>query len=145
MQKLTSWTDSTIDGVKYFSGTATYSKTVKAPAAWFTSGAARLDRSGQGARHRRGEGEWQVGGLVWAPPYRVDVTGALKPGANKLEIAVTNEWTNRLIGDRLLPVNQRILAQPGVPGAPAAPAGFGFGPQTPPESGLLGPVMLLAY
>ena len=36
---------------------------------------------------------------VWKPPFRVDVTGALKPGANALEIRVTNLWVNRLIGD----------------------------------------------
>ena len=36
---------------------------------------------------------------VWKPPFRVDVTSALKPGANALEIRVTNLWVNRLIGD----------------------------------------------
>jgi hypothetical protein len=84
--------------------------------------------------------------LVWAPPYRIDVTGAIKPGANKLEIAVTNEWTNRLIGDRLLPADKRILAQPVVPARPGAGGGggFGFGPQMPSESGLLGDVTLVA-
>jgi hypothetical protein len=39
-------------------------------------------------------------GIVWKPPYRVDVTTALKPGANTLEIKVTNPWVNRIIGDR---------------------------------------------
>lgn len=33
-------------------------------------------------------------------PYRVDVTNALKPGANTVEIKVTNPWVNRIIGDR---------------------------------------------
>jgi hypothetical protein len=39
-------------------------------------------------------------GIVWKQPYRVDVTSALKPGANSLEIKVTNGWANRIIGDR---------------------------------------------
>jgi hypothetical protein len=54
-------------------------------------------------------------GITWAPPYDVDVTGTLHAGSNKLEIAVTNEWTNRIIGDRSLPTSQRIL--PSVPSA----------------------------
>jgi hypothetical protein len=67
--------------------------------------------------------------------------GALKPGANKLEIAVTNEWTNRQIGDRLLPADKQILSTP--PTGASGP-GFGFGPQTPVESGLLGEVTFVA-
>ena len=38
MRQLASWTDSSDPGVKYFSGTATYSKTVQAPASWFRPG-----------------------------------------------------------------------------------------------------------
>ena len=33
-------------------------------------------------------------------PYRVDVTDALKPGANTVEIKAINPWVNRIIGDR---------------------------------------------
>lgn len=83
-------------------------------------------------------------GQVWAPPSRIEVTKALKPGTNKLKIAVTNEWTNRIIGDRLLPAEERILSQPVVPARPGGGGGFGFGPQTPPESGLLGDVTIVA-
>ena len=39
-------------------------------------------------------------GTLWKKPYRVDVTHALKPGKNSLEIRVTNAWVNRIIGDR---------------------------------------------
>ena len=38
-------------------------------------------------------------GTAWKEPFRIDVTGALQPGPNKLEIRVTNLWVNRLIGD----------------------------------------------
>ncbi|HLP26809.1 MAG TPA: hypothetical protein VK477_14100, partial [Acidobacteriota bacterium] len=41
---------------------------------------------------------------VWKEPYRLDVTDLVRAGANTLEIAVTNLWTNRLIGDEFLPV-----------------------------------------
>jgi hypothetical protein len=33
-------------------------------------------------------------------PFRVDVTSAMKPGSNTVEIKVTNLWVNRLIGDQ---------------------------------------------
>jgi hypothetical protein len=39
-------------------------------------------------------------GIAWKKPFRVDVTDALKPGANSVEIRVTNLWVNRLIGDQ---------------------------------------------
>jgi len=38
-------------------------------------------------------------GIAWKAPFRIDVTDALKPGSNALEIKVTNLWVNRLIGD----------------------------------------------
>ena len=41
-------------------------------------------------------------GILWKPPFRVDVSGAAQPGKNKLEIKVTNLWPNRLIGDEQL-------------------------------------------
>ena len=87
MTKLTSWTDSAVDGVKYFSGTATYSKTVMAPAAWFKPGQHIWIDLGKVRDLAEVKVNGKSAGLVWAPPYRVDVTGALKPGANKLEIA----------------------------------------------------------
>ncbi|MBI4165460.1 MAG: glycoside hydrolase, partial [Acidobacteria bacterium] len=41
-----------------------------------------------------------VGGILWKPPFEADVTGALKPGTNRLEIKITNLWPNRIIGDQ---------------------------------------------
>ncbi|MGA1981377.1 MAG: glycosyl hydrolase [Acidobacteriaceae bacterium] len=149
MTKLTSWTDSAVDGVKYFSGTATYSKTVMAPATWFKPGQHVWIDLGKVRDLAEVKVNGKPAGLVWAPPYRVDVTGALKPGVNKLEIAVTNEWTNRIAGDRLLPADKHILATPAAPGRPGGAGGGGgggFGPpvQAPPESGLFGDVTFVA-
>jgi hypothetical protein len=47
-------------------------------------------------------------GTLWTQPYELDITKAIKTGENKIEIAVTNTWHNRLIGDNLLPPEKRI-------------------------------------
>jgi hypothetical protein len=44
-------------------------------------------------------------GILWKPPFRMNVTGVANPGTNKLEIKVTNLWPNRLIGDEQLPAD----------------------------------------
>jgi hypothetical protein len=139
MPKLTSWTDSADAGVKYFSGTATYTTTVQAAASWFKPGQRVWVDLGKVRDIAEVKVNGKSAGLVWAPPYRVDVTNELKPGANKLEIEVTNEWTNRQIGDRLLPADKHILSTPPV-AARAGGGGFGPGPQAPLESGLIGEV-----
>jgi hypothetical protein len=138
MPKLISWTESADPGVKYFSGTATYAKTVVVPGAWLRKGQRiwlDLDRVMDVADVKV---NGKTAGLVWAPPYRVDVTEELHAGSNKIEIAVTNEWTNRQIGDRTLPEAQQILSPSGIPARPGAR------PQALPDSGLLGEVRLVA-
>ena len=42
-------------------------------------------------------------GVSWIAPHVLSITSALKSGENTLEIQVTNQWTNRLIGDEKLP------------------------------------------
>ncbi len=44
-------------------------------------------------------------GILWHEPFRIDVAKHLKPGTNTLEVAVTNLWVNRLIGDEQLPAD----------------------------------------
>jgi hypothetical protein len=42
-------------------------------------------------------------GVLWKPPFRLEVTDALRRGRNELEVRVVNLWPNRLIGDEQLP------------------------------------------
>ncbi|KAL6360963.1 hypothetical protein LRP88_04424 [Fusarium phalaenopsidis] len=47
-------------------------------------------------------------GLIWLPPYEVDITLAVRSSRpNTLEVEVTNCWPNRLIGDEKLPVENK--------------------------------------
>ena len=96
---LASWSEHADRGIKYFSGTATYVKSVDAPAAWFANGAQIWLDLGD----VKSLAEVTINGrklpLVWKQPFRVNVTGALRTGANEVEIAVTNLWVNRVIGD----------------------------------------------
>jgi hypothetical protein len=100
MDKLASWSDNSDKGVKYFSGTGTYTKTVTAPAEWFKAGSHLWIDLGDVKNLAEVTVNGKPLGVVWHKPYRVDVTGALKPGANELTIKVTNAWVNRLIGDQ---------------------------------------------
>jgi hypothetical protein len=47
-------------------------------------------------------------GVVWTAPWHVEVTGKLRQDGNDLEIEVTNLWTNRLVGDQMVDLGQRI-------------------------------------
>src|SRR5438874_400881 len=98
--KLISWPDSADQGVKYFSGTATYTKSVQARADWFKPGAYLWIDLGQVKNLAEVSVNGKPLGIVWKTPYRVEATGALKPGDNEIEIKVTNGWANRIIGDR---------------------------------------------
>jgi hypothetical protein len=100
LDKLASWSDNSDKGVKYFSGTGTYTKMVTAPAEWFKPGAHLWIDLGEVKNLAEVAVNGKPLGVVWHKPYRVDVTGVLKPGANQLTIKVTNAWVNRLIGDQ---------------------------------------------
>jgi Glycosyl hydrolases family 2, sugar binding domain len=86
--------------VKYFSGTGTYIQTVNAPSEWFKSGARLWLDLGEVKNLAEVVVSGRSLGIVWKTPFRVDVTETLKPGANVVEIKVTNLWVNRLIGDQ---------------------------------------------
>jgi beta-galactosidase/beta-glucuronidase len=86
--------------VKYFSGAAVYTRTVNAPADWFGQGARLWLDLGDVKNLAEVLVNGKSAGIVWKTPSRVDVTGALNPGANAVEVKVTNLWVNRLIGDR---------------------------------------------
>ncbi len=99
LEKLISWSDSTNQGVKYFSGVGTYTTTLQAQAGWFQRNAHLWIDLGDVKNMADVTVNGKDLGMIWHAPYRVDVTDALKPGANEVTIKVTNAWVNRLIGD----------------------------------------------
>jgi hypothetical protein len=101
--KLISWSDSDDKGVKYFSGTATYAKALDIPASLLGAGKRLYLDLGAVKEIAQVKLNGKDLGVMWKKPFMVEITGAAKPGANQLEIEVTNLWPNRLIGDEQLP------------------------------------------
>jgi hypothetical protein len=133
MDKLISYPDSTDEGVKYFGGTATYTKSLQADARWFKSRSQVWLDLGDVKNLAEVAINGKPLGIIWKKPYRVDATGALKPGANSLEIKVINGWANRIIGDHQPNAKSYAFTSPKFYKANS--------PLMP--SGLLGPVQII--
>ena len=100
-ERLADWTANGDPDIRFFSGTATYETTVSLDGG-LAGTSARLDLGDV-----RGIAEVCVNGktlpFLWRPPYRVDITDALKGASSaKIAVKVTNNWKNRLIGDETL-------------------------------------------
>jgi hypothetical protein len=137
---LSSWTTQDHENIRYYSGIARYETTFQLSASW-------LDE-GRGIQLDLGR-LWAVGrvrlngqplGVFWKPPYRMDVTSAVRAGQNRLQVDIANTWANRLIGDAQLPEARRFcqtnITRSGTPGKPWKQVRLR-------ESGLLGPVRLV--
>jgi len=103
LDKLISWSDHPNAGVKYFSGTATYVKKLQVPDSMIGKNRRVYLDLGDVQTMARVKLNGRDLGIFWKPPYRVDLTDAVKAGDNALEIEVTNNWINRMIGDEQLP------------------------------------------
>ena len=129
--ELISWTRRPEPGIRFYSGAATYRKSFDLPEALRRPGELIFLDLGEVKNLAEVRLNGKALGIVWAPPFRVEVTQAVQATGNQLEIDIVNFWPNRVIGDQSLPpekrrtrTNVRKLT-----------------PQTPlAESGLLGPV-----
>lgn len=103
---LQDWTRHSEPGIKYFSGTALYTKSFDVNAAQL--GGSKPIYLDLGVVHHiaRVKLNGKDLGVVWTAPWRAKIpAGLLKARANKLEIQVTNVWANRLIGDEQEPAD----------------------------------------
>jgi hypothetical protein len=99
--RLQSWTEHPDPGVKFFSGVATYRTTFGATAA--QAGSIAMLDLGAVADLAEVRLNGTLLGVLWQPPFRVEVTRALRVGENVLEVRVANRWINRIIGDESRP------------------------------------------
>lgn len=99
LKELADWITSDDDRIKYFSGTAVYSQTIK-----LTKKALRYAESVNlnlgkvdGIANVKVNGQWVR--TLWKEPYVVDVTPYICSGNNLIELEITNSWANALIED----------------------------------------------
>jgi hypothetical protein len=107
LDKLVDWTQRPEDGIKFYSGKAVYRKTFDVPG--LTTPSAGKVYLELGTVHSLAEVRLNGRklGVMWTAPWRTEITDSVKPVGNELEIGVVNLWPNRLIGDGLLPPEQR--------------------------------------
>jgi hypothetical protein len=135
--ELKSWPENENPQIKYYSGTAVYSKTFN-----YTNGE-------QGSKNPDTFVEFedvydmakvkingQYAGGCWTAPYRVNISGLLKEGENTIEVEVVNKWGNRLIGDSFQPFEQRKVRSYSTQWTPDMPLQ---------PSGLIGQVKIVEY
>ena len=134
---LESWTQRPEAGIKYFSGTASYRKSIELDEARLNANRSVLLDLGEVSYLAEVFVNDQPLGVLWKKPFRVDISDAVKVGSNTVEVRVTNVWKNRLIGDLRLPAEERITwtYHPFYKDEPDAPLM---------ESGLFGPVRILS-
>lgn len=99
LDRLTSWTEAENEGVKYYSGTATYNRDftiAKNALAKGTEAYVVFEDIQEMARVSINGNDC---GIVWLPPYKANITRWLKPGENTISVQVVNTWNNRIVGD----------------------------------------------
>lgn len=133
--KLISYTDHPDSQIRYFSGTAAYSKTIRVPTKAIASSTQLWLDLGEVKNIAEVIVNGKPLGVVWKKPFRLNVSSALKAGDNNVIVNVTNLWVNRLIGDQQPDTKQKITYT-------TLPFYKATSPLLP--SGLLGPVKIIA-
>jgi hypothetical protein len=158
LDHLVSWSEHSDPGIKCFSGTATYSRALDVPKAVLGKTKRLYLDLGEVHAFARVRLNGRDLGVLWKPPFEVDITDAARPGDNRLEIELTNLWPNRMIGDEQLPEdserneNGTLKRWPEwlLEGRPSPTGRFTFTSwrlwkktDAPLRSGLIGPVRLV--
>lgn len=102
LAELLDWTDLPDHRIKYYSGKATYSKTVELTAEDVASEEIWLEFENIQEMARVFVND-QEAGYCWTPPYRISLGALLKTGTNEIRVEVINTWNNRLVGDAVYP------------------------------------------
>ena len=135
MPRLASWSVNAEAGVKYFSGSGTYTTTLEVSPGWLSAKSQLWMDLGDVRNLATITVNGKPLGTLWHAPYQVELSRFLKPGHNVLTVKVTNSWVNRIIGD----------LQPGQPGKYTFLVIKPYAADSPLlPSGLLGPVVVLS-
>ncbi len=103
LNPLIPWNEHPDPGIRHFSGTATNTVRFELPEDFLTNSREIWLDLGEVEVIAEVRLNGKNLGILWHPPFRVEVGKALRPGANTLEVDVTNLWVNRLIGDEQHP------------------------------------------
>lgn len=131
--QLTDYTKNSDPRIKYFSGTASYSKDINVSTSQLTKDASLWLDLGEVKNLAEVIINDKSLGVLWKTPFRVNVTNVLIPGNNSIVINIINLWPNRLIGDAQPDVTDKLTYT-------TAPFYKANDPLLP--SGLLGPVRI---
>lgn len=101
--ELVSWSSSSDEGIRYFSGTAVYHKQFKLSKKLVNEKYSLELDLGNVKVIAEVIVNGKNTGILWKAPFRIKLDDYVHVGVNDLEIRVTNLWPNRLIGDEHLP------------------------------------------
>lgn len=101
--ELIDWINHADNGIKHYSGTASYRKTLTLTKSQLSSGKALYLDLGDVQQIAEVFINDKAVATLWKPPFAVDISKVATVGENKLEVRITNTWVNRLIGDEALP------------------------------------------
>ena len=107
VDELKSWTEFTDEGIKYYSGTATYHKSFSLSKKEIKNKKLLLDLGNVQEMASIKINDQQLA-VKWSAPFVFDITKYVKAGLNSLEVEVVNMWPNRLILDGRLPEEKRL-------------------------------------
>jgi len=101
------WNEREEDGIRFFSGVATYEKEFELDEEWTGPGRDLFLEIEQVVEVAHVYLNGTDLGISWKPPFRLEITDAVTPGKNLLKIEVANTWANGLAGDARFPPDQR--------------------------------------
>lgn len=99
LDSLVSWTDIGHDGIRYYSGSATYEKEFSISNKALPAGSQAFVLFSDIQEMVRVYVNGNDCGIVWTPPYKANITPYLKAGQNKITVQAINAWNNRIVGD----------------------------------------------
>ena len=106
--ELSDWKDNSVDEIQHYSGTAIYRKVFLMDATELSDDKKYVLDLGDVKIVAAVKLNGKNVGIDWMPPFELDITEFIKAGENALEIQVTNQWSNRLIGDERYPVDYTL-------------------------------------